>query len=160
MAAEIAIPSSLQGNHPTDADMPRIERVIERLQFQRKNETLNSKSSIPFKIHLQSDGVAMGFSLSGFLAANRETIILDWVDRRLTHVGDRYAERPCEELLATVRKAYETNTRVPLKGDYTAIDGFIGKITTLRLDEGFYLHSDSYRGTLIMPQTGTIFALW
>jgi hypothetical protein len=81
----------------------------------------------------------MGFSLSGCLATNRETIILDWVDRLLTHVGGPYAERPREELLATVAEACNANTRILFKDDYTTIDGFIDKISKLRLDEGFLL---------------------
>lgn len=80
----------------------------------------------------------MGFSLSRFLVENRETIIPEWVDS-LLQVGSRYAERPREELLSTVSEAYDANTQVLLKGDYTAINRFIDKIIRLRLDDGFPL---------------------
>ena len=80
----------------------------------------------------------MGFSLSRFLAENRDTIIPEWVDR-LLRVGDRYTERPRVELMGTVSEAYDANTRVLLKNDYTAINRFIDKIIKMRLHEGFPL---------------------
>ena len=80
----------------------------------------------------------MGFPLSRFLDENRETIIHEWIDR-LLRVGDRYPERPRKELLATISEAYDANTEVLLRNDYTAINQFIDKIISLRLDDGFAL---------------------
>jgi len=81
----------------------------------------------------------VGFSLSDFHQRNREKIILEWVNRLQTEVGDQYALRPREELIGTVSEALEANDRVINHGDYGPIDRFIEKITRMRLGAGFLL---------------------
>ena len=81
----------------------------------------------------------MGFVLEKFLINNREAIISDWIDRLMTEAGIQYAKRSHQELVRTVSAAYDANFSVLVHDDFTPIDQFIRKITTLRLEAGFLL---------------------
>lgn len=81
----------------------------------------------------------MNFSLADFHRRNREKIIEEWVSRLSSDVGNRYSERPCEELFSTCSEAFEANFRVLVNNDFTYINTFIDKITQMRLEAGFPL---------------------
>jgi PAS domain S-box-containing protein len=81
----------------------------------------------------------MGFVLEKFLVDRRETIITEWIDRLMKEVGVQYAKRPRQELVDTVSAAYDANFNVLVHDQFTPIDQFIRKITTMRLEAGFLL---------------------
>ena len=77
--------------------------------------------------------------MESFFNRHRQDIIDEWVQRLQSQTGSKYGERPIEELIDTVTRAYDGNCGVLLYGDYSYIDNFIDKITRLRLDAGFSL---------------------
>jgi len=79
------------------------------------------------------------FFLSNFLQQNRSKIIDEWVERIQMEISDRYAQRPREELLRTTTEAFEGYIHVLVNDDFTYIDQFIDKITSMRLEAGFPL---------------------
>jgi signal transduction histidine kinase len=94
------------------------------------------------------------FFLSDFLQRNRSKIIDEWVERIQTEISDRYSRRPREELLTTTEEAFEGYIHVLVNGDFTYIDQFIDKITSIRLEAGFPLSDvqkafDLYGSTVI-----------
>ena len=81
----------------------------------------------------------MKFSLADFHSRNRKKIIEEWVTRLSAEVGNRYSERPREELFGTCSEAFEANLRVLANNDFSYINRFIDKITQMRLEAGFPL---------------------
>ncbi len=81
----------------------------------------------------------MGFSLSDFFNSKRDEIITRWVELLMTDVGEQYADRPREELIGTVSKAYDAEVDVLVSNNYEKINDFITEITRLRLEAGFLL---------------------
>lgn len=77
--------------------------------------------------------------MESFFHRHRTEIIDEWVQRLRSQAGEKYAERPIEELIETVTDAYDSNCRVLLYGDHSHVDHFIDRITRLRLDAGFSL---------------------
>jgi PAS domain S-box-containing protein len=81
----------------------------------------------------------MGFSLDEFHERHRTAIILEWVLKLKTEVGDLYVRRPRKELMDTVSGAFDANREVLVRGDFGPINRFIDRITLMRLETGFLL---------------------
>jgi PAS domain S-box-containing protein len=79
------------------------------------------------------------FSLSGFLQRHRAAIIEQWIIRLHTECGPQYGRRPLAELRQTISEAFDANFQVLVHDNFAPIDGFIDKITRLRLETGFLL---------------------
>lgn len=97
----------------------------------------------------------MTFDLSAFHDRNRSGIIQEWLRSLKYEVGDRYTQRPLEELLGTISEAFEANHHVLVNNDFGPIDRFIDKITRMRLKAGFLLSDvqkafELYR-TIVIP---------
>ena len=95
------------------------------------------------------------FDLPTFLRRHQQSIIDTWVSRLSMEVGQRYAERPVEELYETVTNAFEANFHVLVHDRYDLIVGFINRITEMRLHAGFPLSHvqkafELYR-TVVLP---------
>jgi PAS domain S-box-containing protein len=87
----------------------------------------------------RQDEALMNFSLADFHRRNRKKIIEEWVTRLSAEVGNRYSERPLEELFGTCSEAFEANLHVLVSNDFSYINRFIDKITQMRLEAGFPL---------------------
>lgn len=79
------------------------------------------------------------FDLAAFLHRHRDRIIAEWVRRLHTETGPNYARRPVAELTGTVTEAFDKNVAFLVDDDVAPINGFIEKITRLRLETGFLL---------------------
>ena len=89
------------------------------------------------------------------LSAYREQIARQWADRLHTKAGERYGERPIEELVALTGEAANANFAVLVNNDFSKIDSFIERITRIRLGSGFALSEvqkafELYR-TILLP---------
>ncbi len=81
----------------------------------------------------------MGFCLAAFFNSRRDEIICRWVELLKSEVGEQYANRPRQELMGTVSKAYDAEVDVIINNDYAKINAFITAITKMRLEAGFRL---------------------
>ena len=95
------------------------------------------------------------------LTKNRDKIIQAWSTALYTRSGERYGERPLEELRELTSEATDANYSVLVKNDFTKIDLFIEKITRMRLQSGFALSEvqkafNLYRTFLIPLLTETL----
>jgi|AntAceMinimDraft_9_1070365.scaffolds.fasta_scaffold78335_2 signal transduction histidine kinase len=79
------------------------------------------------------------FILTDFLQQNRSKIIEEWLKRLHTDVSNHYSQRPREELMATVREAFDGYFHVLAQSDFDHINRFIEKITQKRMEAGFLL---------------------
>ncbi|BBO86214.1 hypothetical protein DSCO28_67800 [Desulfosarcina ovata subsp. sediminis] len=79
--------------------------------------------------------------LEDFLKQHRDAIVDEWVRRLHSSVGEKYSDRPIDELYRTVADAYEGNCSYLIDDDPSQIDRFIESITHLRLSAGFSLSS-------------------
>jgi len=100
-------------------------------------------------------------ALDVVLTRNRDKIIHAWSTALYTHSGERYGERPLEELHALTSEATDANYCVLVNNDFSRIDLFIEKITRLRLGSGFALSEvqkafNLYRSFLIPILTETL----
>jgi PAS domain S-box-containing protein len=73
-----------------------------------------------------------------WLKEARREIVEEWVDR-LSPLSGSYRQRPREELVGTVCKAFEANLDFLSRGELARINQFIDYITQLRLESGFPL---------------------
>ena len=81
----------------------------------------------------------MRSSLIDIFQDNKTAIIAEWVNCVRTQISDMYANRPEDEIVATVTEAYESFMTVIFENDFTHINAFIEKITRMRLAAGFLL---------------------
>lgn len=77
--------------------------------------------------------------LAEILSGYREKIIQDWIHLLHEGVSQRYSERPREELLITVSRAFDASADVLLRNDYSKIDSHIEWIARIRLEGDFFL---------------------
>lgn len=77
--------------------------------------------------------------LAGLLESRKSEIIQEWIHRLHTEVGPQYSARPLEELQGTITEAFDANLQVIRYDDYGPINGFIDRITQMRLKSGFQL---------------------
>ena len=90
-----------------------------------------------------------------FFSGYRDQIVRQWSNRLHTKAGERYGERPIDELLALTGEATDANFAVLVHNDFVTIDNFIEKITRMRLGSGFTLSEvqkafELYR-TILLP---------
>lgn len=76
----------------------------------------------------------MAFDLAGFHRRNKSHVVREWVSKLHSEAGAQYSGRPVEELRKTVTRAYDANHKAVVEGDYSRLNRFIKKITSLRLE--------------------------
>jgi PAS domain S-box-containing protein len=81
----------------------------------------------------------MRSSLIAIFNDNRTAIISEWVHSLRTQVSTMYANRPGEEITATVTEAYESFITALFDNDFDRINSFIEMIARMRLMTGFPL---------------------
>jgi PAS domain S-box-containing protein len=70
---------------------------------------------------------------------NKTAIIAEWINSLRTQISNMYANRPEDEIIATVTEAYEAFITALSNNDFNHINGFIENITRMRLTAGFPL---------------------
>ncbi|MBB5348716.1 PAS domain S-box protein [Desulfoprunum benzoelyticum] len=81
----------------------------------------------------------MRSSLIAIFDDNKPAIIAEWVHSLRTQVSEMYANRPEEEITATVTEAYEAFITALFVNDFRSINSFIEMIARMRLMTGFPL---------------------
>lgn len=77
--------------------------------------------------------------LKKVLKERRQEIASKWGHRLHTRAGSKYTTRPSKELLLLTSEATDANFEALINKDFSKLDGFIEKITKLRLESGFTL---------------------
>ncbi|GAB6194551.1 two-component system sensor histidine kinase NtrB [Desulfocastanea catecholica] len=81
----------------------------------------------------------MRSSLIDIFHDNKTVIIAEWTNAVKTQISTMYANRPEDEIIATVTEAYEAFICALFNNDFNQINRFIAKITRMRLTAGFSL---------------------
>ena len=81
----------------------------------------------------------MRSSLIDIFDDNKTAIIAEWINSVKTQISAMYANRPEDEITATVTEAYESFICALFNNDFSHINRFIEKITRMRLTAGFPL---------------------